>query len=175
MRIIIGLGNPGTQYENTRHNIGFMFLDYLADYMDFSEFKYDKKFNAQIATRNCIGKKTILVKPETYMNLSGESALAIINFYKLDPKNEILVVYDDVSMDFGKIRFREKGSAGGHNGIKHINKLIGEEYKRIKIGVGYNERYEMSDWVLSKFKAEETNKLDDIFSETMKKVGEAFE
>jgi len=164
MKLIVWLGNPGSQYTQTRHNIGFLFLDYLAEIWKCSEFK-DTKFKGLVAEWNHNGEKIFLLKPLTFMNLSGESVVAVCNFYKIDPRKDIVVVYDDVSMEFGKIRFRWEGSAGGHNGIKSIISCIGSEiFLRLKIWVGNNETFDLADWVLSKFSMDEQKILQqDIF------------
>ncbi|MDQ7009380.1 MAG: aminoacyl-tRNA hydrolase [Candidatus Gracilibacteria bacterium] len=161
MKLIIGLGNPGKQYEKTRHNVGFIFLDKLASENNFSDFKLETKFKGEISEGRFEGEKTILIKPTTFMNLSGESLRKIVDFYKIDLE-DIIVIYDDKDMDFGKIRFRETGSAGGHNGIKSIILHFGKDFKRIKIGIGYDNKYDVSDWVLGKFSEDN---LDDINNE----------
>lgn len=154
MFVILGIGNPGKKYEGTRHNIGFIAMDYM-------ESKYGIKINkikhkALIGEGNIGGEKVILVKPQTYVNLSGESLREICAFYKIPPEN-VIVIHDDVSLDVGKLRIRKKGSDGGHNGIKSIiYQLKSDEFVRIKIGVGAApERFDLADWVLGKFTKEE--------------------
>lgn len=154
MHVILGIGNPGKKYEGTRHNIGFIAMDYM-------ESKYGIKINkikhkALIGEGNIAGEKVILVKPQTYVNLSGESLREICTFYKIPPQN-VIVIHDDVSLDVGKIRIRKKGSDGGHNGIKSIiYQLKSDEFIRIKMGVGAApEHYDLADWVLGKFSKEE--------------------
>jgi peptidyl-tRNA hydrolase, PTH1 family len=165
MKLIIWLWNPGKQYEKTRHNIWFMFLDFFVSKNTFSEFKLESKFKWEISTWIFEWEKTILLKPQTFMNLSWESVKKISDFYKIDPE-EIIVIFDDLSLKFGKIRFREKGSAWGHNWIKDIIKHSWEIFKRIKVWIWFNDNYEVSDWVLSKFTYEEIGGLeDDIFNE----------
>jgi PTH1 family peptidyl-tRNA hydrolase len=133
MYLILGLGNPGKEYEYTRHNAGFLFLDYLSNKFNIKINKI--KFKGLYGEGNINGEKIIFLKPSTYMNKSGESLIEAMNYYKINPTN-IIVVYDDVSLELGKIRIREKGSAGGHNGIKSIIHLCNTEvFKRIKIGV----------------------------------------
>ncbi|MBB1565232.1 aminoacyl-tRNA hydrolase [Candidatus Gracilibacteria bacterium] len=166
MKVIIGLGNPGKEYENTRHNVGFMFLDYLKEKENFSEFSYESKFKGEISSGSFAGEKIILLKPQTFMNLSGESVRKIVDFYKLS-LDDFIVIYDDLSMEFGKIRFRESGSAGGHNGVKDIIKYLKENFKRIKVGIGFDKKFEISNWVLSKFSEEE---LIDFEREIFEKV-----
>lgn len=146
--IIAGLGNPGSKYEKTRHNAGFMALDLLAEKNGF-EFKR-LKFKALIADEYIGGRRCLVMKPQTMMNLSGEAILAAADYYNI-PDEKIIVVYDDVSLDIGKIRVRRKGSAGGHNGIKSIISCLGsEEFPRVKIGVGKkpSPEYDMVKWVL---------------------------
>jgi len=152
--IIVGLGNPDAKYEKTRHNAGFEVIDKLANTygIDFNK----KKFKAIIGEGMIGSEKVILVKPTTYMNLSGESVEGAIGFYKLTSEN-IIVIYDDISLDVGKIRIRERGSAGGHNGIKSIVSCIKtENFKRIRIGIGKKpEEWDLADYVLSQFNKDE--------------------
>jgi PTH1 family peptidyl-tRNA hydrolase len=162
MKIIVWLGNPGSEYTYTRHNIGFLFLDYLKDEWKFEDFK-DSKFKWAISEWNFNWEKIMLLKPLTFMNLSWESLSAMTNFYKLDYKIDVIVIMDDMSMDFWKLRFRSEWSAGWHNWIKSIiNCLWGEVFSRIKIWVWQDKKYNASDWVLSKFSKEE---LDNIKTE----------
>ncbi len=166
MKLIVWLWNPWKQYEKTRHNIWFMFLDFFAWKEWFSEFKNEAKFKAEISQWIFAWKKTILLKPHTYMNLSWESIKKIVYFYKIDLK-DIIIIYDDKDMDFWKIRFRETGSAGGHNWIKSIISYFWKDFKRIKIWIWFNPNYEVSDWVLSKFTQDEIYQLEDnIFDKT---------
>lgn len=157
MKCIIGLGNPGKTYEKTRHNIGFRVLDALAKELN-TEFK--KKFKAEIAQVNYKGENLLLVKPQTFMNLSGESIRLIIDFYKLSDE-DLLVVYDDLDLPVGKLRLREKGSSGGHNGIKSIHQHLGHtEFKRLRIGIDNNKLIPTADYVLGKFNKEESEVLE---------------
>jgi PTH1 family peptidyl-tRNA hydrolase len=161
MKCIVGLGNPGQEYRATRHNVGFLALEAFARSHGFSDFEDAPKFKGLVSAGVVNGEKTLLLKPLTYMNLSGESAAALVTFYKFDPKKDLLVLSDDVDMEFGKVRFREKGSSGGQNGLKSIAKNLGtEEFARIKIGIGRDDRFETADWVLSKFKTEELTELE---------------
>ena len=151
MYIIAGLGNPGKNYNFTRHNAGFMFLDYFSKKHNIKINKI--KFKGLYGEGKINGERVILLKPSTYMNLSGESLIAAMNFYKLSNKN-IIVVYDDISLELSKIRIREKGSSGGHNGIKSIiYSLNTDEFMRVKIGVNapHNENIDLADYVLGKF------------------------
>jgi len=163
MKLLIWLGNPWTQYEKTRHNAWFLFLDWFKNELKISNnFKNEFKFKAEILETNINWEKTILVKPQTFMNLSGEAVLKIMNFYKID-KKDIIVIFDDISMDFWKIRFRESGSAGWQNGVKNIIEKIWENFKRIKIWIWHDKKYDLSDWVLSKFSENELKLLNKDF------------
>jgi PTH1 family peptidyl-tRNA hydrolase len=166
MKLIVWLWNPWKEYEKTKHNVWFLFLDYLKDKEDFCDFKKESKFKAEISNWFYCWEKTILLKPQTYMNLSWESLKSIVDFYKIDLE-DIIVIYDDISMDFWKLRFRDKWSAGWHNGIKSIINYFKDEFKRIKIGIWFNNNFEVSDWVLSKFSDDE---IDDLFWEIFKKT-----
>jgi len=135
-----------------------MLLDYLVSEHDFWEFKHVKKYNAEISKWILNWEKITLLKPQTFMNLSGESIKKIVDFYKFSSK-DFVVIYDDFSMDFWKIRSRDTGSSGWHNWIKNIIKYFWKDFKRIKIWVWFNEQYDVSDWVLSKFKKEESDEL----------------
>lgn len=160
MYIIVGLGNPGKQYEHTRHNVGFDTIDVLAERYHIS---VDAKKHKALYGKGLIeGNKVILAKPQTYMNLSGESVRELIDFYKIDETEELIVIYDDISLDPGQLRLRAKGSAGGHNGIKNIiAHLGGQEFKRVKVGVGEKPKgYDLADYVLSRFPKEERKKVD---------------
>lgn len=157
--IVAGLGNPGLEYENTRHNAGFLTMDELAKQcgvkLDQMKFKSDCG-EAMLGEVRCL-----LMKPTTYMNLSGDAIAAAANFYKIPPE-QVLVIYDDISLPPGKLRLRRKGSAGGHNGIKSIIAQLGtEEFPRIRVGVGAkpNPQYDLADWVLSKFSEEDMTAL----------------
>jgi len=160
MYIIVGLGNPGKQYEHTRHNVGFDTIDVLAERYRIS---VDARKHKALYGKGMIeGNKVILAKPQTYMNLSGESVRELIDFYKIDEAEELIVIYDDISLEPGQLRLRAKGSAGGHNGIKNIiAHLGGQEFKRIKVGVGEKPKgYDLADYVLSRFSKEEREKVE---------------
>lgn len=160
MYAIFGLGNPEKQYDKTRHNIGFDVIDELAAQMGVS---VTTKRHKALCGVGMIGReKVVLVKPQTYMNLSGESVRAVIDFYKLDPEEDIIVIYDDISLDVGSLRIRAKGSAGGHNGIKSIISHTGTQtFKRIKVGVGGNEGGDMIKHVLGKFSPNDRRIVDE--------------
>ena len=159
MFIIVGLGNPGKKYENTRHNAGFIAIDALADKYGISI--NEKKHKALCGSGVIEGNKVLLLKPETYMNLSGESVRAAMDFYKIDPEEDMLVIYDDISLAPGNIRIRKKGSAGGHNGIKSIIAHTGtQNFMRIKVGVGEKPSdWDLADYVLGHFSDEDNTKL----------------
>lgn len=160
MKLIVGLGNPGKKYENTRHNIGFMFLDYYAMRLNLT---FTTKANYQIAETNINGEKVLLLKPQTFMNLSGEAVQSVCKFYKIDP-SEIIVVYDDLDMDFGKLRVKDNSSAGGHNGIKNIiNHLHTQQFMRIKVGINNSNKKDVKSFVLSKFSKSEIDELNNLF------------
>lgn len=154
MYIIIGLGNPTDKYQATRHNIGWDAITRLSD--DFRIPMDFKKHKAICGKGYIEGEKVILAQPVTYMNLSGESVRELVDYYKVTPE-EIIVIYDDISLDVGQLRLRKKGSAGGHNGIKSIINLLGtDEFPRIKVGVGDKPRdWDLADYVLSRFKEDE--------------------
>ncbi|MBD5486549.1 MAG: aminoacyl-tRNA hydrolase [Lachnospiraceae bacterium] len=171
MYIIVGLGNPDRQYQNTRHNIGFDVIDVIADKNNITV--KERKHKALIGKGFVGGQKAVLVKPQTYMNLSGESVREVIDFYKADEKSELIVVSDDISLDVGQIRIRKKGSAGGHNGLKNIILHLGhDEFQRVKMGVGQKpEGYDLVDYVLGHFPKEER----EIMDESAKRAAAAIE
>ncbi|MBR6392946.1 MAG: aminoacyl-tRNA hydrolase [Eubacterium sp.] len=159
--IIAGLGNPGPKYADTRHNAGFKAVDLLAEKHGF-EFKR-LKFHAMIADEVIGGRRCLVMKPQTMMNLSGEAVIEAANYYNI-PDEKIIIIFDDVSLDVGKIRVRRKGSAGGHNGIKSIISCLGsEEFPRIKIGVGKKPAadYDMVDWVLGEIPKDKIKDFND--------------
>ena len=166
MFLIVGLGNPGKEYDGTRHNIGFAAIDYIADKynIELNRIKFKGVFGEGLIN----GKKVILLKPTTYMNLSGESIREVVNFYKIS-NEEIIVIYDDISLEVGRIRIREKGSHGGHNGIKSIIANLGTDvFPRVKIGVGAPKGNLVSH-VLGKFSDEEV----EILRESIKASSDA--
>lgn len=160
MKAIIWLWNPWTKYDNTRHNVWFMFLDFIIK--DFNlNWRWEKvsKLNREIFETFLSWEKIFLVKPQTFMNLSWEAVLKIMSFYKIK-KDDIIVIYDDISMNFWKIRYREKGSSWWQNWIKNIILKIWDEFKRIKIWIWNNSNFELWDWVLSKFPDIEKEELN---------------
>ncbi|MDD7280566.1 aminoacyl-tRNA hydrolase [Floccifex sp.] len=157
MKIIIGLGNPGKDYENTRHNAGFMVMDEIAKKCNL-EFNKEK-FDAYFAKGKIKGEDVVLLKPTTYMNNSGFALRACLDFYK-ETMDNVLVIYDDKDLPVGKIRLRQQGSAGGHNGIKSImNCTQNQTFDRIRVGIGKDDRIPIIQWVLSKFRKEEQEDL----------------
>lgn len=161
--IIAGLGNPGTEYENTRHNIGFMTIDTLCEKYKVSCKKL--KFKSLTCDVMIAGKRCLIMKPSTFMNKSGEAVTEAMSFYKIPPEHTI-IVFDDISLEPGKMRIRRKGSDGGHNGIKNIIYLSGSDmFPRIKMGVGAKPHpdYNLADWVLGHFKKEDGEKLEQCF------------
>ncbi|MCR5691539.1 MAG: aminoacyl-tRNA hydrolase [Eubacterium sp.] len=163
MFLIVGLGNPGVEYAATRHNIGFDMVTFLSDKYDIPLRSREGK--ALVGKGMIGGQKVMLAQPQTYMNLSGESVRALMDFYKLDLE-DLLVIYDDISLDVGQVRMRAKGSAGGHNGIKSIIEHLGsQEFSRVKIGVGQKpERGDLVKHVLGRFSKEEDGMFRDIFA-----------
>ena len=155
MFIIVGLGNPTDEYKGTRHNVGFEVIDAIADKYNIAVT--ERRSRAFCGKGMIAGQKVILVKPQTYMNLSGESVRAIVDYYKIDVETELLVIFDDISLDVGQIRIRKKGSAGGHNGVKNIIQHLGTTvFQRIKVGVGEKPKeYDLVDYVLGHFSKEE--------------------
>ncbi len=167
MFVIVGLGNPDKKYEHTRHNIGFDVIDALADKYNIDI--REKKHKALCGTGVIEGVKVLLVKPLTYMNLSGESVGEVMNFYKLDPEDDLLVIFDDISLEPGNIRIRKKGSAGGHNGIKSIIAHTGTTvFKRIKVGVGEKPKdWDLADYVLGRFSNEDREKVEEAIADSI--------
>lgn len=174
MKIIVGLGNPGKDYEKTRHNVGWMFLDYLAKIYDQKIDK--KKLDCYLTELNIDGEKVILAKPLTYMNLSGLAVLKLKKWYKVDNK-DMIIIFDDIDIDFGNIRYKEKGSGGSHNGMKNIvEQLSTKDLPRIRIGIGglKHQNQDLKDFVLERFTTEQINELDKIFELTKQKLYENF-
>jgi len=171
MYIIAGLGNPDKQYQNTRHNIGFDVIDAVAE--KYGIAMGEKKHKAIIGKGCIAGQKVVLVKPQTYMNLSGESIRAVIDFYKVDVKSGLIVILDDVSLDVGRIRIRKRGSSGGHNGLKNIILHLGhDEFIRVRMGVGEKPQgYDLADYVLGHFPDKERQVMD----ESVRSAAEAIE
>lgn len=167
MFLIVGLGNPGKQYEHTRHNVGFDVMDAIADKYNISIS--EKKHKALCGKGVIEGQKVVLAKPQTFMNLSGESVAELVNYYKLDPEEELLVIFDDICLAPGGLRIRKKGSAGGHNGIKNIIAQIGtQNFMRVKVGVGEKPKgWDLADHVLGHFDAADRKKVEDAIADAV--------
>ena len=169
--LIVGLGNPGRQYENTRHNAGFISLDYIAGELGAKVNRI--KFKSTVGEAKISGKKCLLMKPSTFMNLSGQAVTEAMRFYKIPPERTV-IIFDDISLDVGSVRIRRKGSDGGHNGMKNIIYLSGSEnFPRVKVGVGKKPHpdYDLKDWVLSSF----TEKDKKLISELLPGIKTAVE
>ncbi|WP_418747735.1 aminoacyl-tRNA hydrolase [Frisingicoccus sp.] len=160
MYLIAGLGNPSKTYEGTRHNVGFTMIDVIGSKFDIDVTT--RKHKALVGRGVIDGMRVILAKPQTYMNLSGESIREIADFYKIEPEN-IIIIYDDISLDVGQLRIRKKGSAGGHNGVKNIIAHLGtQEFPRIKVGIGNKpEGWDLADYVLSRYSKAEQEALEE--------------
>ncbi|MCE7936949.1 aminoacyl-tRNA hydrolase [Candidatus Saccharibacteria bacterium CPR2] len=172
MKLIVGLGNPGKEYEHTRHNTGFMAIDYFAKQNSLDEFKEKPKLKAAYTEQNVNNEKIIFIKPMTFMNLSGESVLAVKQFFKIENKN-VLVIHDELDIPFGIVKTKFSGGSAGHNGIESIISTIGDDFYRIRVGIrnAETEKRESSDFVLSRFtKAEEEN-LHKVISASYKLIG----
>ena len=162
MKLIIGLGNPGEKYDKTKHNVGYIVLDKLASIYNV-EFKYESKFEAFVANIIVNGEKAMIIKPTTYVNLSGNAISKIMNYYNI-AKEDILVIYDDIHLEPGRVRIRESGGHGGHNGMRNIiDHLKSNSFKRIKIGIGNNTKIELNHHVLGKFSKTELEMLEGPF------------
>lgn len=162
MKLIVGLGNPGNEYKNTRHNMGFRALDFFAD---SKNLKFDKKkFNGIFSEYNYNGEKVILLKPQSYINLSGDVIKKFVDFYKIDV-SDILIICDDLDTAVGKVKIKYKGGSGGHNGLKNIEyNLKTQEYKRIKIGISNNKKIDTKDYVLGKIDEDTNKEIDKIIN-----------
>lgn len=175
MKIILAQGNPGTQYTNTRHNVGFIALDTLATDLD-GKWHSETKFRADIAEVHINHEKVLLVKPKSFYNETGTVGRALIDFYKLDPSKDVLVIHDELALPFGTVRVREKGSDAGNNGIKSLNSHIGSDYFRIRVGI-WNElrdRIDDANFVLSSFTQNEQEQLKETIIPSITKLVEQF-
>ena len=175
MKIIFAQGNPGKQYERTRHNSGFIVLDALAS-KEGGSWHTDSKFKADISEIQLAGEKLLLVKPQSFYNETGQTARSLIDFYKLDPSSSFLVIHDELALPFGTIRVREKGSDAGNNGIKSLNSHLGGDYSRIRIGVWNEDRERMDDaaFVLSAFSIAEAETFQGLIRDPILPLIEAF-
>ena len=172
MKLIVGLGNPGKEYENTRHNIGFMAIDNYVKLHNLGDFK--EKFNGLYLKYQLGNEQVILVKPLSFMNLSGDVVRRYVDYFKVDI-NDILIIHDDLDMPVGKIKLKLGGSSGGHNGIKDISLKLGtEDYKKLKVGIANNKNMDTKDCVLGRFSKEEKVLIDDAITETGKIIDDYF-
>ncbi|MBO5712656.1 MAG: aminoacyl-tRNA hydrolase [Clostridia bacterium] len=169
MYIVVGLGNPDKKYLNTLHNIGFMAIDKVAEKLGVSFNK--KGFKGQYLITTVNGEKVVLLKPQTYMNLSGESVLMAVNYYKVKPEN-LIVIYDDLDINIGSLRIRKNGSAGTHNGMKNIVSLLGStEFPRFRVGIKpENDSREIIDYVLSDIKSADVERFNEVLDKTSNAV-----
>lgn len=174
MHLLIGLGNFGREYEATRHNFGFMLLDQIVE--DYGLVAQSKKFKSEVFSGEIDGKKVVAIKPQTYMNLSGEAALAAASFYKIAPKN-ILVFHDDFDLELARIKVKIGGGHAGHNGLKSIDGAIGKDYMRLRLGIGRpeNSEFETADYVLGKFTRDEINLIKKTNEKISDLIGELLE
>ena len=165
MKLIVGLGNPGREYEKTRHNIGFMAIDRIVDSLGL---KFDKnKFNGSYCVSNVNGEKVMFLKPLEYMNLSGNVVGRFVKFFDIDV-SDILIIHDDLDMDLGRIKLRPRGSSGGHNGLKNIEANLGtQDYKRVKVGISNDKRFDTKDYVLGKFSRKDRKEIEEFLPKTV--------
>ncbi len=167
MKLIVGLGNPGEKYDKTRHNIGFEVIDYHAEELKVSNFR--EKFQGIIGETVIKDEKVFLLKPQTFMNLSGNSINEVIKFYKMNPEEDLIVIYDDMDLDQGQLKIRLKGSPGGHNGIKSIISHLGDNFIRVKCGIGKSKRREDTvNYVLGRFSKEESELITPMIEDAAK-------
>lgn len=176
MKLIIGLGNPGKEYTGTRHNTGFVFIEILQTKWNFPDFEFQKKLNAELSRGKFQQEDTVLIKPQTFMNASGKIVKKILDFYKLTPKN-LLVIHDDLDIAMGNYKLTDNSSSAGHNGVRNIIDQLGtQEFQRVRIGVGQTKeealvcRIDAHNFVLGKFSEEETGKLKSIELSILKEV-----
>ncbi|KLL04644.1 MAG: peptidyl-tRNA hydrolase [Mycoplasmataceae bacterium RV_VA103A] len=161
MKLIVGLGNPGKEYENTRHNLGFIIVDRLVQKLNVELSK--KKFNGLY----CRTSEYILLQPQNYMNNSGECIRAFLNYFRI-PVDNLLVIYDDIALPLGKFRYRSQGSAGGHNGVKDIIEVLGSrDFKRLRVGIGYDKNFLIRNWVLQNFQSAEKEEIKKIIPDLL--------
>lgn len=168
MKLVVGLGNPGRKYKDTRHNAGFMVIDRVADKYNIQLRKEERK--ALVAKERIKGEKVILAKPQTFMNKSGVSVQQLADYYNLDTA-DILIIYDDLDLDVGQLKIKPQGGHGGHNGIRSVINLLGSKnFARVRIGIGRPEYRSVKDYVLSKFSSEEEEEIDQVLRSGVKAV-----
>ena len=164
MKLIVGLGNPGREYEKTRHNIGFFMIDHYVEYKEINE-DWKNKFNGLYLDTKINDEKVIFLKPQSYMNLSGGVVRKFVDFFKIE-LDSILIISDDLDLNIGNFKLKDRGSSGGHNGLKDIEICLGNQnYKRLKIGISNNKNIDTKDYVLSKFSKEDISKYESLFDE----------
>lgn len=174
MKLIVGLGNPGKEYENTRHNIGFMFVDYYISYKSYI-CNWKKKFNGLFTEITINNEKVMFLKPQSYMNLSGEVVKKVIDYYKISI-DDILIISDDLDLNVGNFKLKPKGSSGGHNGLKNIELNLGSSsFKRLKIGISNNKNIDTKDYVLCKFSSSELNTYNNLFNDLVSVIDDYLE
>lgn len=173
MKLIVGLGNIGKEYESTRHNFGFLLLDQIVS--DYSLQNSGIKNKAEVFTGEIDGEKIIAIKPQTFMNLSGQAVSPIASFFKI-PVEDILVLHDEIDIDLGDVRFKQGGGNAGHNGLKSLDSSVGKNYKRLRLGVGRpsDPRFEVSNYVLGKFSKDEMVVVDEMIVDLSKRISEFF-
>ena len=165
MKLVVGLGNPGKEYDKTRHNVGFMVIDNYICHLNISDTMWKKKFNSLYLQTDINGEKVILMKPLTYMNLSGQAVKEVVDYFKINV-SDVLVISDDLDLFVGNFKLKGAGSSGGHNGLKNIASCLGtEKFKRLKVGISKNNSIDIKDYVLGKISKEELDTLNDLFKE----------
>ncbi len=174
MKLLVGLGNPGKEYANTRHNAGFMAVDFLREHFGLEPFKFSEKHKAEVASGEIAGEKVILAKPQTFMNLSGQAVASIAQFYKI-PSPEVIVIYDEADLPLGTVRVRSSGSAAGHKGVQSIIDHLGGEFTRIRLGIQPEKPFPgaLEDYVLGKWTAEEMEALEEVIQKLPKLIEES--
>lgn len=173
MKLIVGLGNPGREYENTRHNVGFSFIDVYLKYHNIDE-KWISKFDGKYIQTNLFGEKVLFLKPQTFMNLSGISVRKIMNYFDIDI-SDLLVISDDLDLYTGHFKFKLNGSCGGHNGLRNIEEQLGtSDYKRLKIGISKDNNFDTKDYVLGSFSKKEHEIIHSLFEELCPILDEYF-
>ena len=174
MKLIVGLGNPGKEYENTRHNIGFDFVDYYLDYLNITD-KWNSKFDGLYIQTKINNNKVIFLKPQTYMNLSGNSIRKIVDYFDINI-SDILVISDDLDLNVGNFKLKQEGSSGGHNGLKSIESSLGtSQYKRLKIGISKDNDLDTKDYVLNCFSKKDRKVLEELFQSLCSVLDDYFE
>lgn len=174
MKLIVGLGNPGKEYDKTRHNVGFMVVDNYIEHINISDNEWKKKFNSLCLQTDIRGEKVIFMKPLTYMNLSGQAVKEVVDYFKIDI-SDILVVSDDLDLLVGNFKLREAGSSGGHNGLKNIALCLGtDKFKRLKVGISKNSSIDIKDYVLGKISRDDLDTLNGLFKKLNNVIDDYF-